>query len=140
MPVAALSKSAKLELRITSSSSRVQFFCQFFEPFQSRCTHMMFDPFGVDRSRGFIHPDRQQKSINNLVPLTALDGQLISCSRERDRFVGLGHQQPLFLQSINDSIDRHMADRESLGQIGHPALPGRRHDIRHRLDIVFGSF
>jgi hypothetical protein len=110
------------------------------ESSQRRGADVVLDALGIDRRGLGVDPDGEQKSINGLVPLAAFAGQTLSLGRQLDRLVRLGVHESLTLQSVNDSIDRHMADPELSRQIGHPARFANLQDLRDRFDIVFGGF
>jgi hypothetical protein len=101
---------------------------------------MVFDSLGVDRRDTFVNADRNEKTMHDVVALTAMSREPSPFGREFDRLVPFRGEVAFSLKAVHDFDDGHVADTKSLGQVGDTTRAVHINDIGDGFDIIFGRF
>ena len=111
-----------------------------FKSFECLRTHMVLDSLGIHGRGVFIHANCHKKSIYRFMPTTTLLGETHTFVCQSQRLIRFGRYETFVCQSLDNSVNRNMADSKPFGQVFQPTNPLSPQDFGDRFHVVFGCF
>ncbi len=99
----------------------------------------MLDALGISTSHCGGHAQSLEKGDYRLVTGLGLDGEPLARISKENGPIGLSSYQPVSLQPLHRTDDRHMRDPEVPCQISCPCLAPGRQQVGNRLYVVLRS-